>query len=192
MYLAETVAILIARVLSASVADRLVPIAPGRQTGVDVVLVRVDTGALGHGGLDDRLDRLLLHVGQHAHHHFPPALRQPQEQRLVLRQRAASRRSRQPAAASEPPPWPPPRVGPCARPRCRPRRSPPRPPAARARSWQPGRGAVAPSWPAHLIRRGPAPGRSAGSRGSGPSNTGSFSRSTSLSSESRSRQQSAP
>src|SRR3982751_6029879 len=104
MDLAETVAILIARVLAASVADRHVAIAPGRQTGVDVVLVGVDTGALGHGGLDDRLDRLLLHICQQAQPPLPAALDQAQDRRLVRRQRAASRRSRQPAAASEPPP----------------------------------------------------------------------------------------
>src|SRR3954469_17595557 len=104
MDLAETIAILIARVLAATVADRLVLIAPGRQTCVDVVLVSVDTGTLGHGGLDDRLDRLLLHVGQHAQHHLPAALHQAQDRRLVPRQRAGSRRSRQPAAAPEPPP----------------------------------------------------------------------------------------
>src|SRR3954471_1255918 len=52
--LTEIITILIARVLPATVADRLVPIAPGRQTGIDVVLVGVDAGALGHDGLDDR------------------------------------------------------------------------------------------------------------------------------------------
>src|SRR4051794_38383816 len=45
--LAEAVAILVARVLPASVADRLVLIAPGWQAGVDVVLVGVDASALG-------------------------------------------------------------------------------------------------------------------------------------------------
>ena len=101
--LAEAVAILVAGVLAASVADRLVLIAPGRQAGVDVVLVGVDEGALGDGGLDDRLDRRLLHVGQHAQDHLPAALDQAEDGRLVLRQRAAARRARQPAAASEPP-----------------------------------------------------------------------------------------
>src|SRR3954464_4507080 len=89
MDLAETVAILIARVLPATVADRLVPIAPGWQTGVDVVLIGVDTGALGHDGLDDRLDRLLLHLGRHAQHHLPAALDQAEDRWLVLLQRAA-------------------------------------------------------------------------------------------------------
>ena len=55
--LAKAVAILVARVLPASVADRLVLVAPGWQAGVDVVLVGVDAGTLGDGCLDDRLDR---------------------------------------------------------------------------------------------------------------------------------------
>src|SRR4051812_15791928 len=66
--LAEAVAVLVAGVFAATVADGLVLIAPGRQAGIDAVLVGVDASALGHGGLDDRLDRLLLHIGQHAQH----------------------------------------------------------------------------------------------------------------------------
>src|SRR5829696_1301543 len=103
MDLAETVAILIARVLPATMADRLVPIAPGRQTCVDIVLVGVDAGALGHGGLDNRLDRSLPHVGQHAQHDLAAALDQAEDGWLVLRRRAASRRAFQPAPAPEPP-----------------------------------------------------------------------------------------
>src|SRR4051812_50045488 len=108
MDLAETVAILIARVLPATVAHRLVPIAPGWQTCVDVVLIGVDTGTLGHGGLDDRLDRLLLHIGQHAQHHLPTALDQAQDRRFFLPQRAPSPRPPPPAAAARPPPFGPP------------------------------------------------------------------------------------
>src|SRR3954464_3280501 len=74
--LAEAVAILVARVLPASVADRLVLVAPGWQAGVDVVLVGVDASALDDGGLDDRLDGRLLHIGQHAHHDLTAALDQ--------------------------------------------------------------------------------------------------------------------
>src|SRR5215218_9510686 len=40
--LAEAVAILAARVLPATVADGLVPVAPGRQAGIDAVVVGVD------------------------------------------------------------------------------------------------------------------------------------------------------
>src|SRR4051794_18892946 len=102
--LAEAIAILVTGVLAPSVADRLVPIPPGCQAGVDVVLVGVDASAFGDGGLDDRLDRLLLHIGQHAHNDLSTALDQAEDGWLVLRQRAAARRSRQPTAASEPPP----------------------------------------------------------------------------------------
>src|SRR3954471_17134757 len=83
--------------------DCLVLIAPGRQAGVDIVLVGVDAGTLGDGGLDDRLGCLLLHVGQHAHDDLPTALDQAEDRWLVLLQRAAARRSRQSAAASKPP-----------------------------------------------------------------------------------------
>src|SRR4051812_40286230 len=101
--LAEAVAILVARVLAMCVTDCLVLIAPGRQAGVDVVLVGVNASALGDGGLDDRLDRPLLHIGQHAHDDLPTPLDQAKDGWLVLLQRAAARRSRQPATASKPP-----------------------------------------------------------------------------------------
>src|SRR3954467_1428760 len=77
-----------------------VPFAPAASVIRWVVFLRT----FGHVGLDERLDRLLLHIGQHAQHHLPAVLDQAQDRRLVRRQCAASRRSRQPAAASEPPP----------------------------------------------------------------------------------------
>jgi hypothetical protein len=101
--LAKAVAVLVARVLPATVADGLVPAAPGRQAGMDAVLVGVDEGAFGDGGLDDRLDRLLPHVGKHAQDHLPAPLDQAGDRWLVLRQRAAARRGCRPAAPAEPP-----------------------------------------------------------------------------------------
>ena len=85
------------------VADRLVPVAPGWQAGVDGVLVRMDEGARGDRGGDDRLDRRLLHVGQHMQRDLPAALDQAEDGWLVLLQRAAARRACQLAAAPEPP-----------------------------------------------------------------------------------------
>src|SRR4051794_41969379 len=77
--LAEAVAILVARILATSMADRLVLIAPGRQAGVDLVLVGADAGALGDDSLDDWLDCLLLHIGQHAHDDLPTPLDQAED-----------------------------------------------------------------------------------------------------------------
>jgi len=101
--LAEAVAVFVASVFAAPVADRLVPVAPSWQARVDAVFVRVDKGARDDGGGDDRLNRGLLHVGQHAQHHLAAALDQAEDGRLVLRQRAAARRACQLATASEPP-----------------------------------------------------------------------------------------
>src|SRR5215213_333861 len=101
--LAEAVAILVAGVLPALMADRLVLIAPGRQAGVDLVLVSVDAGALGDDSLDDGLDCLLLHIGQHVKNHLAATLDQAEDRGLVLRQRAAARRACQSAPPAKPP-----------------------------------------------------------------------------------------
>ncbi len=101
--LAKAVAVLVAGILAASMADRLVLVALGGQARVDAVFVCVDEGARGDGGGDDWLDRGLLHVGQHAQHDLPAALDQAEDRRLVLFQRAAARRACQLAAPSKPP-----------------------------------------------------------------------------------------
>ena len=103
VHLAEPVAALVAGILTTAVADRLVPQAPGVQAGVDALLVGVDQAAGSHGALDDRLDRPLLHVGQHAQHDLTAALDQAQDGRLVLGRRAPAWRACQPATAPEPP-----------------------------------------------------------------------------------------
>ena len=74
--LAEAVPVLVVGILAAGVANGLVPVAPGGQAGVDAILVRVDESARGDRGGDDRLDRGLLHVGQHMQDHLPAALDQ--------------------------------------------------------------------------------------------------------------------
>src|SRR3954453_14023604 len=57
----------------------------------------------GNGRRDHRLDRLLLHVGEHADHELTTALDQTEDRRLVLLQCAPSRCTRQPAASARPP-----------------------------------------------------------------------------------------
>ncbi len=103
MDLAKPVPVLVAGILAAGVANRLVPVTPGWQAGVDGILVRMDEGARDDGGCDDRLDRGLLHIGQHAQHDLAAALDQAKDRWLVLLQRATARRACQPAAPPEPP-----------------------------------------------------------------------------------------
>jgi len=50
--LTEAVAVFVASVFAAPVADSLMPVAPGWQARVDAVFVRVDKGARGDGGGD--------------------------------------------------------------------------------------------------------------------------------------------
>src|SRR5215212_10103559 len=92
-----------AGVLAPPVADGLVSVAPGRQATVDAILVGVDERSLGDGGLDDRLDRGLPHVGQHVQDHLATTLDQAEDRWPVLRQRAAARRCLQSAAPPETP-----------------------------------------------------------------------------------------
>ncbi len=74
VHLAEPVPVLVAGILAAGVADRFMFVAPGWQARVDAILVRVDESARDDCGGDDRLDRGLLHVGQHAQHDLATAL----------------------------------------------------------------------------------------------------------------------
>src|SRR3954467_405341 len=100
VHLAEAVPVLVAGILTPGVADRLVLIAPGGQASVDAILVGVDEGALSNGARDDRLDRPLLHVGQHVQDHWPTALDQAEDRGLILLRRAPTRSA--PQLASPP------------------------------------------------------------------------------------------
>src|SRR3954470_6068892 len=103
VHLAEAVAVLCACCLAAAVADRLLPVAPGRQARVDVVFVGVDQAVRGKGRRDHRLDRLLLYVGEHADQELTTALDPTEAGRAVLLQCAPPRPTRQPAASARPP-----------------------------------------------------------------------------------------
>src|SRR4051812_43474220 len=168
VHLAEAVPVLVAGILTPGMADRLVLIAPGGQASVDAILVGVDEGALSNGARDDRLDRPLLHVGQHVQDHWPTSLDQAEDRGLILLRRAPPRYAPQLASPPRAPLLATARVGPCGRPRRKPRRSPPRPPASPPGSGPPDRGAAVRSWPEHRTGSAPAPRRSAGSRGSAP------------------------
>jgi hypothetical protein len=103
MNFAQSIAIIVARILAMGVADRLVAVAPGWQPGVDVVFISVDQRAGCNRLRDDRLDGCLLHVGQHMQDDAPAALDQAKDWRFLLFQRAASRRACKPATTSRAP-----------------------------------------------------------------------------------------
>src|SRR3712207_85996 len=102
--LAEAVAILVARVLPAAVADRLVPIAPGRQRGIHPFLGGGGAAPLAPGAPSARRVVLLPHTGQKPTPHPPPPEVRPGGGGLVLPPPPAPGRARQPATASKPPP----------------------------------------------------------------------------------------
>ena len=95
----KAVAVLIARIFAASVANGLVSVSPFGQASIDVVFVGMDERALGDAGQDERLYRGLFDVGQHFDRDLAAALNDPEDRRLFLLQRAASARALQPVAA---------------------------------------------------------------------------------------------
>src|ERR687889_146779 len=100
--LVETIAVLVTRIFAAAVTDGLVLIAPHRQASVNAVLVGVDHRAFDDHSLNDRLNRFLLHIGQHAENDLAIALDQAQDMLLFLFERATAARSLEPSAPPGP------------------------------------------------------------------------------------------
>src|ERR1700728_3302033 len=100
MDLMEAIAVLVASILALAMADGLVVISPLRQAGVDIVFVGMDQRAFGNHGGDDRLDRVLLNIRQHAQDDLSAALDQAQDRRLFLLERAAAPSTLEPPPAS--------------------------------------------------------------------------------------------
>src|SRR3954462_14005981 len=164
--LVETIAVFVARIFAAAVADGLVLIAPHRQTSIDAVLVGVDHRAFDDHSLNDRFDRCLLHIGQHPENDLSIALDQAQDRRLFLFKctTAPFRRRRRPAR---------PFFGrlpgcPCDRRRRRLRRPRPCRPTSPRELWQPGLREDATPWRGRHRRSNSTPEQSAGSTRSGP------------------------
>src|SRR3954452_7514489 len=94
----EAIAVLVARIFAAAVTDGLVLVAPHRQASVNAVLVGVDHRAFDDHSLNDRLDRFLLHIGQHAENDLAITLDQAQYRRLFLFKRTTTASSSKPSA----------------------------------------------------------------------------------------------
>jgi hypothetical protein len=98
----EAVAVFVTGVFALTVTDGLVLVASGRQTGVDVILIGIELRTFSDTRLDDRLDRLLLDIGQHVENDLPAPLDQSEDGRFLLFQSAAARRSLEAPAPPSP------------------------------------------------------------------------------------------
>src|SRR5262249_2792852 len=69
MHFTKTVAIFVSSEFASSVVDTLMVVAPGLQTGINTILVRIHTCPWHDGVCDKGFDGLLLHIGQQIDHH---------------------------------------------------------------------------------------------------------------------------
>ena len=96
----QTIAILVSSAFASSVVDTLMAVAPGLQTSRDAVLVRLHTCARNDGVCEERLNGLLLDIGQQMDHHLPTALPHPKDGRSFLLQGATTSFALEPASTS--------------------------------------------------------------------------------------------
>ncbi len=100
MYFMKAIAILIARILSCRMINRLMLIPPGFQRRVDVVFIGKNQAPDSNGLLKNRLNRFLLHIRQHVQDDLAIALNHAQDRRFFPFQRATSGLAFQTAAAT--------------------------------------------------------------------------------------------
>src|SRR5215510_14079581 len=74
MHFTKAVAIFIPGVLAPSMVDTLMLVSPGRQAGINAVLIRTHTCPRHDRVFDEGLDCLLLHIGQQIDHHLTTPL----------------------------------------------------------------------------------------------------------------------
>jgi len=86
----QAVAIVISGVLAPAVVDALMVVSPRTQASINAVLIRVHPCPWINSVCDERLDRLLLHIGQQLDHHLTAALYHAKDGRFFLLQRATA------------------------------------------------------------------------------------------------------
>ena len=74
-------------ILALTMANSFIPVSPMSKAGINIVLVRIDQRACSNRGRDERLNRLLPDVLQHANDHAAAPLNHAQPRRLFLLQR---------------------------------------------------------------------------------------------------------
>jgi hypothetical protein len=96
----KTVAIFVSSEFTSSVVDTLMVVAPGLQTGINAILVRIHTCPWNDSVFHERFDRLLLYIGQQIDHHLTTALHHPKDGRPFLRQGASASVAFEPTSSS--------------------------------------------------------------------------------------------
>jgi hypothetical protein len=103
MPFAEVVSIIVTSVFALSMVNRQVAIAPRFQTVINGIFIGVNEGAWLQNCRQDRLNRLLLHVGEPGSDDLTTPLNHAQDRWLVPLKRASARLSLQPSATPNTP-----------------------------------------------------------------------------------------
>ena len=96
----KAIAIVIPSVFPRRMIDRFVTEAPSFQTRVDVVFISENQASQLNGLFENRLDRFLLHIRQHAEDHLTTALDHAQDRRFLSLQGPTPALTFEPSAAS--------------------------------------------------------------------------------------------
>ena len=102
-YFMTAIAVIIPRLFATAVTDAGMRIAPRFQAAIHVIRIRVHTGTRRHRRLDQWLDRPLLDVCQHPHHHRATTLDHPEDRWLLRGECAASAFPFEASAPAAPP-----------------------------------------------------------------------------------------
>src|SRR4029453_13911528 len=90
MNFTKAIAIFVSSEFASSVVDPLMVVAPGLQTGINAILVRIHTCPWTNRVFHERFDRFLLYISQQIDHHLPTTLHHPKDGRPFLRQGASA------------------------------------------------------------------------------------------------------
>jgi len=91
MDFAETVSVFVSGILAGCVTDRLVFVAPLRESVVDDILIGINQRARFNHRTQDRFDGLALDIREHEDGYIPGSLNDSQNRRLLFLESAASR-----------------------------------------------------------------------------------------------------
>src|SRR5215813_6203063 len=100
MHFTQPVAIVIAGEFTPPMVDALMVVAPRTQARINAVFIRVHPCPCINGGFDERLDRLLLHIGQQIDHDLTPTLHHAKDGWSFLLQGTSSTFTFEPASTT--------------------------------------------------------------------------------------------